>query len=871
MSIAARRSIVTLVALAVGVTGLILAWPGAASADADHTFVVDVTEDAPIGPTFNCFAGTACSLRAALEHIEQGDGGIQPPDSVEVTFSVAGPIMLNASLGSLEANYPGRITVRGPDEGDPFVIDGGGMGERLIVAGGGLLELVAMELTNGTGGAIQSTNHADIEIVDSVVSDFSADEGAAVHAHQADVSVSGSTFTDNIATSGDGGAIVATQGDVVIEDSHFERNAAEDGAGGVVHATEGPQLTGNVEITGSEIVTSQAVGGGAISARAATVEGSAIIAARSETSGGAVSVIDSLEVVDSVLEDNESIGAGGAISTHTGTVDITGSILTGNEAGGRGGVVSTRGPLTVVDSTLADNLAEDSGGAISSQDGDITIETSTLSGNETEEWHGGAVWSGEGALAVATSTISDNVAAHSGGGIYAGGAAQPGEVSVVASTIADNTATNDGQQVSTQRPMSLERTIVAGEAAGACDFGANGQVDSAGHNLASDASCGLDAEGDLEGTDPMLGPLADHGGATEVRMLLDGSPAIDAGGEACAGETDQRGVERPQGAACDIGAVEADGELGLERLSGADRVETAIAIATQSYPGGANTAVLATGNDPADSLGAAPLAVTVEGPLLLTRASQLEPAVADVLDDLGVDEVLIVGGSAAVPQGVMSDVAAEGIAVSRVSGANRFDTAAQVADEIAARVGVRDRALVAASDPGDPDVGWADALAAGSYAGIDSTPILLTATDQLPAATATRVEGMSTVEIVGGHAVVSTTVEAAIDARAGDVGRLAGANRWETAVEVADAAVGAGASAETVWVATGWNWPDGLTAGAAATVDGGVLVLVDGANLDGSAATRDWIAGHAPSTIRIAGGPVAVSDGVANSLEQLQQ
>src|SRR5262249_31184738 len=83
---------------------------------------------------------------------------------------------------------------------------------------------------------------------------------------------------------------------------------------------------------------------------------------------------------------------------------------------------------------------------------------------------------------------------------------------------------------------------------------------SAGHNLSSDGSCGFTAPGDLNNTDPMLGPLTNNGGPTETHALLAGSPAIDAGSGDCppAG-ADQRGIVRAQGAACDIGAYEATG------------------------------------------------------------------------------------------------------------------------------------------------------------------------------------------------------------------------------------------------------------------------------------------------------------------------
>src|SRR5262249_52788808 len=87
---------------------------------------------------------------------------------------------------------------------------------------------------------------------------------------------------------------------------------------------------------------------------------------------------------------------------------------------------------------------------------------------------------------------------------------------------------------------------------GNCDAG----ITSLGHNLESADECGLHAAGDLTGRNPLLGPLADNGGNTDTAALLSGSPAIDAGDPATCPATDQRGVVRPQGPACDIGAFE---------------------------------------------------------------------------------------------------------------------------------------------------------------------------------------------------------------------------------------------------------------------------------------------------------------------------
>ena len=80
---------------------------------------------------------------------------------------------------------------------------------------------------------------------------------------------------------------------------------------------------------------------------------------------------------------------------------------------------------------------------------------------------------------------------------------------------------------------------------------------SQGHNLDSGDSCGFTAPADLRNTDPRLDTLKDNGGFTPTLALLPGSPAIDAGDNAACPATDQRGVTRPQGAACDIGAYEA--------------------------------------------------------------------------------------------------------------------------------------------------------------------------------------------------------------------------------------------------------------------------------------------------------------------------
>ena len=103
--------------------------------------------------------------------------------------------------------------------------------------------------------------------------------------------------------------------------------------------------------------------------------------------------------------------------------------------------------------------------------------------------------------------------------------------------------------------IELRNTIVAQNSFPNCAEN-SGFLVSLGHNLSSDVSCPFTEAGDMVGTDPQIGPLADNGGPTQTHRLNLGSPAIDAGDVVGCPAMDQRGVTRPQGAACDIGAYE---------------------------------------------------------------------------------------------------------------------------------------------------------------------------------------------------------------------------------------------------------------------------------------------------------------------------
>ena len=116
----------------------------------------------------------------------------------------------------------------------------------------------------------------------------------------------------------------------------------------------------------------------------------------------------------------------------------------------------------------------------------------------------------------------------------------------------------------------MHSTIIAGNTdTGGISPDVAGELNSQGFNLIQDISGATiigDLAGNIIGQDPLLGPLADNGGPTLTHALLTGSPAIDTADTSDFPDTDQRGVERPQGARPDIGAFEFEVQVVTEPI-----------------------------------------------------------------------------------------------------------------------------------------------------------------------------------------------------------------------------------------------------------------------------------------------------------------
>ena len=263
------------------------------------------------------------------------------------------------------------------------------------------------------------------------------------------------------------------------------------------------------------------------------------------------------------------------------------------------------------------------------------------------------------------------------------------------------------------------------------------------------------------------------------------------------------------------------------RVGGADRVATAIALAARWQT--APAVVLASGDRVADSLAAGPLAASVDGPVLLNLGSRLDSRVATELARLRPSRIILVGGPISISNQTDADVrtAMSGARVDRIFGTDRFATAAAVAEAVWGADAGRS-AVIALGDHPDPARAWPDALTAGWLGALTGRPVLLTAPGVAPAPTVEALEGVGSALVVGGEAAVSAGVFARLDQAVGSLGRLAGADRYATAIQVAEAGLRAGAQITHLRVVTGRGPGDALAAGAAAADEGALMVLVDG-------------------------------------------
>lgn len=298
----------------------------------------------------------------------------------------------------------------------------------------------------------------------------------------------------------------------------------------------------------------------------------------------------------------------------------------------------------------------------------------------------------------------------------------------------------------------------------------------------------------------------------------------------------------------------------VSRLAGAGRAQTAAEISAATFEPGVQVAYVATQGNFPDALTGGPAAALDGGPILLTGRDALPQATADELARLQPERIVVLGGTSAVSEAVANDLTNHATTgqVDRLSGPNRFDTAAAVS-EARFEPGT-DVAFVATGEQ------FPDALAGGASAARLAGPVLLTSQGDLPEATADELTRLQPGRIVvlGGSSAVSDAVLADLEGFTdGEVTRRSGADRFDTAASIAGTFA---PPLPTVYVATGSNFPDALAGVPAAGQRRGPVLLVPGTSVPDAVAEQ--LERLQPHRIVVLGGSAAVSDGVESELQQ---
>ncbi|WP_299130483.1 T9SS type A sorting domain-containing protein [uncultured Winogradskyella sp.] len=481
------------------------------------------------------------------------------------------------------------VTINGNTASGDAADDGGGgifnNGGTLIVQNGTTITNNIADGTAGSGGGIQNVDGGSVSVSDSTITGNTSNRaGGGIEDNSTNgvgtVTLMNVTLDNNTTGSapGNGGGFHITgPGNATVIGGTINGNIAALEGGGLWNGS-GTMTVDGVTINGNTASGDAADdGGGGIFNNGGTLivqNGTTItnnIADGTAGSGGGLLSIDGdVTVTNSSLESNSANRAGGAIELIDGNLIFTNSSMINNDvdgiagtaAPGNGGgfhVTGTSGLITISSSTISGNAAANEGGGLWNQNGTTMNVSMSIIDNNTAAFGGGIYNNGGSITNVITSTISSNSASVSGGGATNNGAS----LDFNAVTVAMNSSAGNGGGIDAVNSVSLKNTIVALNTASS-GIDVSGTLTSNDYNLIGMDDLGIftSQANDIEGIDPLLGPLQNNGGTTLTHQLLDTSPAYNAGDPA---DTFVDQIGQPVfGLSRDIGAYESQVALSIE-------------------------------------------------------------------------------------------------------------------------------------------------------------------------------------------------------------------------------------------------------------------------------------------------------------------
>lgn len=304
---------------------------------------------------------------------------------------------------------------------------------------------------------------------------------------------------------------------------------------------------------------------------------------------------------------------------------------------------------------------------------------------------------------------------------------------------------------------------------------------------------------------------------------------------------------------------------GLNRLSGLNRIDTAIEIAKASYTGKVSNVILASSDCYADALTGSVLAYKLNAPILLIGSSEAEQEkvlsyMKSNLDAAG--NVYILGGTGVVSSTFEGKIGTNGFKnIIRLGGANRYETSLKIAEKLDTKIGAP---VVLAYGEDYPD-----ALSISSIASVMQYPILLVEKDKISDAVKSKLTQIKPVRvyIIGLQGGVSSAAEEqvaqATSLGKGNIVRIGGADRYETSIAVAKYF---NLTGENVCIATGESYPDAIAGSVYSANLNSPMILV-GKNLSDNAI--NYLKTRKITGAKIFGGEAVVSKEIEKKISEL--
>ncbi|WP_092918009.1 cell wall-binding repeat-containing protein [Agrococcus baldri] len=294
----------------------------------------------------------------------------------------------------------------------------------------------------------------------------------------------------------------------------------------------------------------------------------------------------------------------------------------------------------------------------------------------------------------------------------------------------------------------------------------------------------------------------------------------------------------------------------MDRIDGPDRYAASAAMSREM--GSSATVFLVSGQTYPDALAAAPVAAAEDAHMLLTPSHDIPPSIENEIRRLSPTKIVLVGGEPTISSAVQQEAAAlaPGARIERIAGANRVETSMRLLDRLRLSVPAAD--VWVASGRNFPD-----ALAAGAVAAREGHGLVLTtgADAYFQQQLSARLVGTARFLIVGSSASVGNDVESALRQTGRTVERIAGSDRYATAVAV-NQAFTTTAPVGRMLLASGANFPDALGGAILSGTTGSPLYLTNPPCASTDAVAVDANRVGARDVVAL-GGPPSVSSAAA--------